>query len=261
MTHWEYTAAGWQASQTATPAEQLMRLHVNGRELAMLMCSPYAQDELALGFLRAENIIQSLAEVRRVVVCPNGSCVEVWLTDPNPLPPPASRIITSGCGGGLTFDDLTTRQRPVAADLRLTPAQVFAQMHALYQSGTRYRQSQGIHNAALSNGEALLLTAEDIGRHNTLDRLWGQALKTGVTTAGRLLLTTGRISSEMLGKAASMGVPVVASRTAPTSLAVQLAAAWNITVLGYVRHNQLRAYTVPERVHFDLSTPVPRSTP
>lgn len=248
MTYWEYTAAGWQASHTATPAEQLMRLHVNGRELAMLMCSPYAQDELALGFLRAENLIQSLAEVRRVVVCPNGSCVEVWLTNPNDLPTPTSRIITSGCGGGLTFDDLTARAHPVTADLRVTPAQVFARMRDLYQTGTLYHQTQGIHNAALSDGDTLLLTAEDIGRHNTLDRLWGQALKHGVATAGRMVLSTGRLSSEMMGKAAKMGVPVVVSRTAPTSMAVQLAQAWNITTVGYVRREQLRVYSAPDRI-------------
>ena len=90
--------------------------------------------------------------------------------------------------------------------------------------------------------------AEDVGRHNTLDKLWGKALLAGIATRGRMIVTTGRISSEMLGKAAKMGVPIIASRTSPTSHSVALAQAWGMTLIGYVRRSGFRIYTGVERV-------------
>jgi FdhD protein len=164
------------------------------------------------------------------------------------LPAASRRVITSGCGGGLTFDDLSARHAPLNTAATVTPEQLFARMRDLYQAAQLYAVTKGIHTSALTDGERLLLVAEDVGRHNTVDRLWGKALKQNVSTAGLILLATGRISSEMLSKAARMKVPIVASRTSPTSLSVKLGRAWNLTVIGYVRRNTLRVYTAPERV-------------
>jgi FdhD protein len=243
-----YQAGAWQTVDGAVTQEALVRVHVDGQEFATLMCTPRDLDELALGFLRAEGVIHDMRAVRHVVVCPNGSCVEVWLRTGVELPAASRRIITSGCGGGLTFDDLSERHAPLNTPTTLSPVELLARMHDLYQAARLYAQTQGIHTSALSDGRQLLLVAEDIGRHNTVDRLWGQALKHDISTAGLVLLATGRISSEMLGKAAKMGLPIVASRTSPTSLSIRLAQAWNITVVGYARRDRLRVYTAPERL-------------
>ncbi len=101
-----------------------------------------------------------------------------------------------------------------------------------------YKASRGIHGAALADRERLLVLAEDVGRHNAVDKIKGEALLRAIPTADRILLSTGRISSEMLLKAARMGVPVVASRTSPTEMAVGLAEQLGITVVGYVRSGQ-----------------------
>jgi FdhD protein len=244
----EYDNGKWQRVPGAVTDEGLLRVHVNGRELAAIMCTPREQDELALGFLRAEGLIQGLDDVRRLVLCPSGSCVEVWLKRDVELPAASRRVITSGCGGGLTFDDLSARHAPLNTAATVTPEQLFARMRDLYQAAQLYAVTKGIHTSALTDGERLLLVAEDVGRHNTIDRLWGKAMKQQVATEGRCLLATGRISSEMLSKAARMGAPIVASRTSPTSLSVKLGRAWNLTVIGYVRRNTLRVYTAPERV-------------
>lgn len=241
-------SGAWRAVAGAVTEEGSVRVHVNGRELATLMCTPRDQQELVLGFLRAEGIIHGLEEVRRVVTCPNGTCVEVWLRDSAADPTPTRRVITSGCGGGLTFDQLAPTQLPLNTHTLVTPEQLFARMRDLYQAAQLYRTTQGIHTSALSDGESLLLVAEDVGRHNTIDRLWGKALLQNIDPAGRILLATGRISSEMLTKAARMGVPIVASRTAATSLAVALGRAWNVTLVGYVRRDSLRVYSAAERV-------------
>jgi FdhD protein len=245
----EFEAGVWRPVTHAVTEEALLRVHVNGQELATFMCTPNDQDELALGFLRAEGIIQTLDDVRRIVVCPSGTCVEVWLTRADvELPAPDRKIITSGCGGGITFDDLSAQHQPLNTATVISPDQLFARLHDLYQAASLYGVTQGIHASGLTDGEHLLLVAEDVGRHNTVDRLWGKALKRGLDPAGLVLLATGRISSEMLGKAIKMGIPIVASRTSPTSLSVALGRAWNITVVGYARRNHLRVYSAAHRL-------------
>jgi FdhD protein len=246
-----YDHGDWRQVPGAVTEESLVRIHVNGQELATFMCTPREQDELALGFLRAEGIITGIEDVRLIVTCPSGTCVDVWLHKADmELPSTARRVITSGCGGGITFDDLSGRHTPIHSSLTVSPDQICQGMRDLYQAAQLYKTTQGIHTSALSDGERLLLVAEDVGRHNTIDRLWGKALKGGLATEGRMILATGRISSEMLGKAVKMGVPIVASRTAATSLAVALARAWSITVIGYVRSNQhsFRVYSGTHRI-------------
>ena len=224
-------------------SEALVRLHINGQELATFMCSPHELDVLALGFLANEGIIDCRADVRLVKVCPSLACVEVWLRDAN-RELPAHGVITSGCGGGVTFADLTAGIEPLVSELRVTPRQIGRLFGAL-QVG---QETRGVHTAALSDGETLLFVAEDVGRHNTIDRLRGRSLLEEVATEERILLTTGRISSEMLNKAARMRIPVVASRTSPTGLSVALAQAWNITLIGYARRDSLNVYAGRARI-------------
>ena len=224
-------------------SEALVRLHVNGQELATLMCSPHELDVLALGFLANEGIIDGRADVRLVKVCPSLACVEVWLRDAS-RELPTHGVITSGCGGGITFADLTAGIEPLESELRVTPRQIGRLFGALQAR----QETRGVHTAALSDGETLLFVAEDVGRHNTIDRLRGRSLLEEVATEERILLTTGRISSEMLNKAAHMRIPIVASRTSPTSMSVALAMAWNITLVGYVRRDSLNVYAGQARI-------------
>lgn len=243
VSHRRYEGGRLVPATTHVVREGLVRLHVNGEELAMLMCTPHALDLLALGLLRSEGIITSLADVRRVVVCPSGACVEVWLRDAN-RKLPTIRILTSGCGGGITFNDLTAEAVPVESDVTVTPAQLGRLMFMLQEE----QRTRGIHTAALADGERLLTVTEDVGRHNAIDKLWGWCLLKGISTEGRILITTGRVSSEMLSKAARMRVPIVASRTSPTTLSLALAEAWNVTLVGYVRRGSLNVYTGLARV-------------
>ena len=115
-------------------------------------------------------------------------------------------------------------------------------MKDLFQAALHYQRSRGIHGAALADADRLLIVAEDVGRHNAVDKVKGEALRLGIATEDRLLLSTGRVSSEMLLKAARMGVPVIASRTSPTEMAVALAEQLGVTVCGYVRPDGLNVY-------------------
>jgi FdhD protein len=227
--------------------ERLVSIFVNGQELATVMCSPCQQDALALGFLANEGLIKSLDEIRAVHVCPSGACVDVWLSRAD-FTPPRRLILTSGCGGGVTFDDLSRLFEPLHSEVHVSIERLWMLMDALGQASELYSRARGVHASALSDGERLLLVAEDVGRHNTLDKLCGLALQRGLETRDRILLTTGRISSEMINKARRMQVPVVCSRTSPTGLSIRLAHQWNMTLVGYLRRNSMNLYTHPARV-------------
>jgi FdhD protein len=237
----------WEAVQAEVIEEGQLALFVNGRELVALMCTPHDPEQLALGFLANEGLINSLEDVEISHVCSSGSCVDIWLSH-SIWDKPRRRIITSGCTGGQTFRDLADSQSPVESDLRTSPEQIGSLINQLQSDDSLYARARGVHVSALSDGKDLLVVVEDIGRHNTVDRLRGECLRQGIDPKGKLLLTSGRISSEMIHKAAQMGCPVVASRTSPTSLTVQLARAWNITLCGYVRRNRMNVYSYPERL-------------
>lgn len=257
-------------------AETPWVLYVDGRELLTMMCTPTRLHCLALGFLRSEGMIESLDDVHQIKVFHDESrvyhlfpaagidaelrhraceeavgSIDVRLRRPAPARG-AKRILTSGCGGGVSFDDLSGHRAPLQSDVRVEAAQVCAMMADLNANAGLYNQSRGVHTSALYDpaGGARLVLAEDVGRHNTLDKIRGECMLAGIATPDRLLLSSGRISTEMIGKAYKMGVPVVVSRTSPTATSVRLAEAWGITLIGYVRATRLRVYAGASRVGF-----------
>jgi FdhD protein len=221
--------------------EQPLTIHVDGVRFLTLLCTPVQLEALVLGYLWMETVITDVSEVRGLDVSAVDGRVDVTLARPVTLP--TERILTSGCGGGITFRiDHRLFPRLPSSPLRVSPARLAARMKDLYASAVLYKASRGIHGAGLSDGDELLVVAEDVGRHNAVDKVKGEALLRGIPTEGRILLSTGRVSSEMLLKAARMGVPIIASRTSPTEMAVGLAEQLNVTVCGYVRQDALNLY-------------------
>jgi len=227
--------------------EALACISVNGKELATFMCTPADLDALALGFLYNEGLIDQLSDVRHLRVSAGRTCVDVWLNDSN-REMPSRKIVTAGCGGGVTFDDLSQQHQPLNSHATATPQQLAFLMRQLHLGATSYQEARGIHTAALASGDDIILQVEDVGRHNCLDKLAGAALQQGIRTTDRLLLTSGRISSEMLNKARRMGIPIICSRTSATSLSLALADAWQITLVAYLRQDRMRVYTHPRRI-------------
>jgi FdhD protein len=220
--------------------EQPLVIHVNGTRFVTLLCSPLKLDCLVVGYLWLERVIGGLADIARLEVSEVDGRADVTLVRDVELP--SERILTSGCGGGITFRIDPRLFSRLHSSLRVRPSQLYQRMKDLYAAGENYRTSRGIHGAALTDGERLLIVAEDVGRHNAVDKVEGEALLRGIPTTDRMLLSTGRVSSEMLLKAARMGVPLVASRTSPTEMAVGLAEQLGITVVGYVRPESLNVY-------------------
>src|SRR5258705_8623732 len=188
-----------------------------------------------------EKVVEDPAEITRLEISEVDGRADVTLSRPVTLP--TERILTSGCGGGITFR-IDHRLFPrLSSTLRVRPEALALGMKDLFAAAVHYRASRGIHGAALSDGERLLLVAEDVGRHNAVDKIKGAALLRGIPTEDRILFSTGRVSSEMLLKAARMGVPLVASRTSPTEMAVALAEQLGVTGCGHVRPASLHVYT------------------
>jgi FdhD protein len=251
---WHEYRRSWKQVDAEVIQEELITLYVNGQELATIMCSPREQAELAVGFLANEQLIENIDEVQILHVSQLGCCVDIWLD--RHFDKPERVVITTGCGGGITFDDPTVDLEPVDRDLRIDPKNLVSLFNQLHEPDSLHARTRGVHAAGLSDGDQLLVTSEDVGRHNTIDKLRGATLLQGIDPGGMLLLATGRISSEMLRKAALMKCPLVASRNSPTSLSVAMAEAWNITLVGYVRREAMRVYAHPERLGHSASAEV-----
>jgi FdhD protein len=239
-----YSDENWVRTPVHVPVERELTIYVNLRELVTILCTPTKQNFLVLGFLYSEGIISGMNDVMMMRVCDEESEVDVRLTNPA-FELPVKRRLTSGCGGGASF---TTEGRKVDSDLVVAPAKVLALMKQLQERMDLYQLSGGVHTSALSDTKNLLVVTEDIGRHNTLDKIQGECLATGIATKDRLVLTTGRVSSEMLLKAARMQTPVVVSRHTPTGSAVSLARDLGIALVGRAAGNRLSVYSHPERL-------------
>jgi len=221
--------------------ETPLTVWVNEQRWVTLLCSPVARRQLALGFAYFAGLFHDLDEVLLVEECvddPTQIKLRLSRTD---VALQAPGVVTSGCGQGVAFERLPVGEHvPLASAIE--PAQLWELMRGLQQSSELHRAVGGTHASALSDGKRLLAIYEDIGRHNTIDKLMGHSLLVGLDTAGLVLLTSGRVSSEMVYKAAQMRVSLVASRTTPTDLAVELARRVGMAVVGYVRGRQLTVY-------------------
>ncbi len=237
-----------QTRHVALPPESQLCLQVNGEQLLRIAATPFQQKALAVGFLYYSGIITTLDEIAVMHLSAEGTCVDVWLTH-GVEKAKRGPLLTSGCGMGQVLDELYAPLQPLRDDLRQNPETLLKMMATLQAKAELYHHTQGVHAAGIfSPAGDLLLIAEDIGRHNSLDKLLGLSLLERIDTEGRVLLTTGRVSSEMVSKAARMGTPIVASLSAFSSMAAALAQGWGITGAGYVRGKGMRIYTHPERL-------------
>jgi len=239
-----FSGESWREDTVAIPGELALTIFVNGEEVATILCTPARLVQLVLGFLYMEGIIAGQQEVASLRVCQDEPIADVRLLKSEYKAAPR-RTITSGCGSGIGSDVSAPK---VASDLVVTPEEILSLMRQLYQRQDLFQEMGGIHSSALADRNSILVSAEDIGRHNTLDKIMGECLMKGLPTEDKILLTTGRISSEMVLKAARMQVPVVVSRGTPTERAVRLGKQLGITVIGYARGNRLSVFSGEERL-------------
>lgn len=237
-----------QPVEGSTIVEAPVSLTVNGEAWVSFMCIPLHLEALAIGFLFNEGVIQNIEEVADVRACAHGDNVDVWLTRTTEKPLAWRR--TSGCTGGVTAVESESEGfEPIPLNGSLLEAgRIGRLVEMLFESQELYRETGGVHTSALSDGERIVLAVEDIGRHNTLDKIAGLCLLEDIWPELRILITTGRVSSEMLQKAVRLRVPILVSRTSPTSLSIDLAERLGVTLIGYARRRGFNLYAHPERI-------------
>lgn len=239
-----FSEEGWKRLSVRVPSELQLRIYVNKQELVNILCTPIKLNCLVFGYLYAEGIISGTSDVAKMQIYENDSLADVTLHNPE-YKLPSVRTLASGCSGGGVFN---TEGQRVDSRLNVSPTEVLSLMKQLEEKMELYRLSGGVHTSALADTENLLVVAEDIGRHNTLNKIQGECLLEGMQTRDRLLLITGRISSEMLLKAAKMQTPIVVSRHSPTESAILLAREMGISLVGEARGSRLKVFTHPERL-------------
>jgi len=231
-----------------------LTISVNGKELITLLTTGDANRELAIGFLLSEGFLNSRSDLKSIRVDDDAGTAEVELAGDLTLTEKlwGKRAVTSGCGKGATFYHLldSLRTRPVGSGMTVTPAQVYALMRELNRLSELYRETGGVHNSALGEGDRLLVFRDDIGRHNAVDKIRGACFFQDLPLENKVLVTTGRMSSEIVVKVAAMGVPVLISRSAATSLALDLADRSGLTLIGYVRGESMVVYTGKQRITY-----------
>lgn len=256
-TYWPVEGDSMVAATKGIMRETPWPIFVNEQEWVTVVTTPVQLELFAVGFLYNEGVISSLDDVLSVRVCEEPEAIiDVRLSHPVALP--EKRTLTSGCGGGTTFADLAAARDVLDVTKSWATDDVYAGMSAMLAAvAEAYRAVGGFHSSALSpGGGRIRLIGNDVGRHNTFDKLAGACLLQGIEARDHMLITTGRISSEMIGKAARLGVEVLVSRNSPTAMAVQLARAWNVTVIGYCRGRRMHIYSAPERIRVAASAPV-----
>lgn len=241
-----YHSGVWDSTESGVIVEAPVSLTVNGVIWLTFMCTPNDLEALAAGFLFNEGVINSRAEIVDVRICEQGDNVDVWLHHAAQKPDEWRR--TSGCTGGVTATDARDSQPVPLNGGMYAPQTIHELINKLFESQDLYRQVGGVHTSALSDGHEIRVVAEDIGRHNSVDKLAGLCLLNDIVLPRKVLLTTGRISSEMLQKSARLGAAVVVSRTSPSSLSIDLAERLGVTLIGYARRDRFTVYTHPERL-------------
>lgn len=242
-----YVGGQWVRRPLRVVKETPLTIFVNRQELVTLLCTPNKLTQLVVGFLHLEGLISAPDDIAYLRVCSEEPTADVRLTSES-FQLPTRRVLTSGCGGGVGLMIGLKDLAKVDSAARLTPEQVIRLAELMRDSARLYPVSGGVHTSILTDGQRVLAVAEDVGRHNTVDKIDGECLLKGMSTEGCFIWTTGRISSEMLIKSARMRVPVVLSRTSPTHRAVVLAQELGITIVGYVRGGSFSVYTHRHRI-------------
>jgi len=238
--------------------EEPLEIRVNGESLSVTMRTPGDDFDLAIGFLWTEQIINSREEIGTIAYCPDEdqpelkNIVNVVLVDSAKRLEGSRRLWSnSSCGlcGKATLDAIRRLCRPITSDIVIREELLCSFPSRLREAQVNFERTGGIHAAGLFDAYgSLLILREDIGRHNAVDKVLGSALAEGLSMDKTILVVSGRLGFEIAQKAVVAGVPIVASVSAPSSLAVDLATDFNMTAIGFLRGRSMNIYSHPERI-------------
>jgi len=237
----------WQMEKDLVVREDVVAVYFNEQELVRLHCSPDHVDELVVGYLKASGLVKQKSDITNLKVIAEENTVYVsalgsftTATSYDPI------SVTTGCGQGPAFyhcwqgDPLLS---PVTSTVKLSPKEILSLVRELHGQSELFKLTGGVHSAALGDTQGLMSFRQDIGRHNAVDKVIGNCILENITTEDKALIVSGRISSDIIFKAALSKFPLVVSPSAPTHLAIDLARRLGVTVVGFARGTRLSVYS------------------
>src|SRR4030043_119270 len=246
------TETGKSCADDVVVMEFPLTIVLNNHELVTLLCSPKNLDYLAVGFLSSEGLLKSKDEIKKITVDDRRGIVRVETEAENKQAGETvfKRLITSGCGRGTSFYSAADveGQVKVESQTKISALDVFELVAEFQHRSQIFKTTGGVHSAALCDTKSILIFSEDIGRHNAIDKIFGECILKDVPTGDRIRVRSGCVSSEILLKAAKRNIPLLISKSAPTDLGVKLANDLGVTLIGFVRGKRMNVYANDWRV-------------
>jgi FdhD protein len=228
---------------------------LNNQELVTLLCSPTDLEYLAIGFLFAEGLVRNKDEIKNITVDAQRGVARVVTKEIMEFTHELlfKRLITSACGRGAAFYSSVDAQNPTKVESRIliSAHEVFSLVKEFNQCSELYKATGGVHSAALSDTKNILVFNDDLGRHNAIDKVFGECILKGIPIENHITITSGRTPSEMILKVAKGKAPILISISAPTDLGIRLANDLGVTLIGFVRGERMNVYTNGWRVIYD----------
>ena len=244
----------FEQKQDELATEYPITVKLNGKELLTIVCTPEYIEDMVVGFLASERIILNYQDIQEIRLEEDLGFINIESSKTFPFFEQLQnkRYITSCCGmsrqGFVFANDALTAKKMVERNVHLAPEDCFSLMEKMDKEADLFQQTGGVHIAALCDSKNIILTRMDIGRHNALDKIYGHCLRNDISVKDKVVVFSGRISSEILLKVAKIGCEVVLSKSAPTELAINLADELGITTVGFIRGQSFNVYTHPERI-------------
>ncbi len=232
--------------------ESRLNLYLNGQKAISMMCIPKDQDAHAIGFLMSENVISSIDDIEVLTVSEDGLKVEIKakINKDSLENLYKEKTLVSGCGGGITGNIENSIEIPFnQTSFQIKPETILIEVKKFYEESELYKLTGCVHKAMIYLLDGTTITAEDIGRHNAIDKVVGKCKLNKLDTTKSVLFVSGRLSSEMVIKAVMHKIPIVVSRTAPTYLGVQTAHKHGISLIGFARGKKMNLYTHQGRIN------------
>lgn len=236
--------------------EAPVKIHLNDRHLVTLFASPGDERELATGHLLDEGIVETFSDIMETQVMDERVCVR---TGPNARihldADSYPRVVPTACGSSGNLDALLQRIRKPASELeyQVESRALLAMVEELNRTGTVHALTGALHSAALFDSNGLLTCAEDVGRHNAVDKAIGKGAIKGVEFSRTILVTSGRQPADIVLKATRMNIPISVSMRGPISSGIIAAKKTGVTLIGFARGQRMNIYSFPERVILDGS--------
>lgn len=252
---WRFSDGQIEEKQDVIATEYPITVKLNGKELLTIICSPEYIEDMVIGFLASERIIIDYQDIKEIRLDEDLGVVHIETSRVFPYFEQLhnKRFITSCCGmsrqGFVFANDALTAKQMSDRNVSLKPDDCFSLMDNMNHAADLFQQTGGVHIAALCDTDGFSLTRMDIGRHNALDKIYGHCLRNKIPVKNKVIVFSGRISSEILLKVSKIGCEIVLSKSAPTELAIKLANELGITAVGFIRGNSFNVYSHPERIN------------